>query len=304
MGYQRTSLGHGIGLRPKHFSRFLAERPTVTWLEAVSENYMARGGRPVAVLEKVRRDVPVALHGVSLSIGAADPLDQQYLAALAALVSRVEPAIVSDHLCWGSHGGRYGHDLWPLPYTDEAVEHVAARIAQVQDRLKRQILIENVSSYVTYRESVMPEWEFVRRIAERADCGILLDINNVYVSGKNHGFDPIDYLDGIPSARVGQFHLAGHMDKGTWLLDSHDAPVPDPVWSLYREALRRYGRVPALVEWDDHIPPLDALLAESRKAEVVERETLAALEERETLAAPDAREPRAARSPRTREVAP
>ncbi len=274
MGYQRRSLGHGIGLRPKHFSQLLGERPRVAWLEAVSENYLAKGGRPVAVLEKVRRDVPVALHGVSLSIGAAGPLDEQYLSSLAALVARVEPVIVSDHLCWGSHGGRYGHDLWPLPYTEEAVLHVAGRIAQVQDRLQQQILIENVSSYVSYRESSMPEWEFVRRIAEKADCGILLDINNIYVSGKNHGFDPIDYLDGIPADRVGQFHLAGHMDKGTWLLDSHDAPVPDPVWSLYRAALRRYGRVPALVEWDDHIPPLEVLLAESGKAEQIERETL------------------------------
>ena len=276
MGYQRSSLGHGIGLRPKHFSQLLEDRPQVAWLEAVSENYLAKGGRPVAVLEKVRRDVPVALHGVSLSIGAVDPLDPQYLDALAALVARIEPVIVSDHLCWGSHGGRYGHDLWPLPYTEEAVLHVASRIAQVQDRLQRQILIENVSSYVTYRESEMPEWEFVRRIAEKADCGILLDLNNIYVSGRNHGFDPIDYLNGIPSARVAQFHLAGHLDKGAWLLDSHDAPVPDPVWSLYREALLRYGSVPALVEWDDHIPALDVLLAESRKAESIERAILAA----------------------------
>ena len=276
MSYSRPLLGHGIGLRPKHFSQLLEQRPQVAWLEAISENYMAKGGRPLAVLEKVRRDVPVALHGVSLSIGSSDPLNAQYLDDLAALVERIDPVIVSDHLCWGSHGGRYGHDLWPLPYTAEAVEHVAARVSRVQDKLRRQILIENVSSYVTYRDSEMPEWEFVRRIAEKADCGILLDLNNVYVSGKNHGFDPVDYLDGIPAGRVGQFHLAGHLDKGGWLLDSHDAKVPESVWELYRAALRRYGRIPALVEWDDHIPPLEELVAESHKAEAVEREALPA----------------------------
>lgn len=275
MGYQRLSLGHGIGLRPTHFPQLLAGPPRVAWLEAVSENYMAKGGRPVAALEKLRRDVPVALHGVSLSIGSCDPLNEPYLADLRKLVSRVEPAIVSDHLCWGSHGGRYGHDLWPLPQTSEAVDHVASRISRVQEVLQRQILIENVSSYVTWRDSEMPEWEFVRRIADKADCGILLDINNVYVSARNHGFDPIDYLDGIPPTRVGQLHLAGHLDKGIWLLDSHDAPVPEPVWALYGEALQRYGPVPALVEWDDRIPPLEALVAQSRKAAALEADRLA-----------------------------
>jgi uncharacterized protein (UPF0276 family) len=271
----RTNLGHGIGLRPKHFSQFLAERPQVAWLEAVSENFMAKGGRPLAVLEKVRAEVPVAVHGVSLSIGSTDPLDERYLDGLAALVTRIEPAIVSDHLCWGSHGGRYAHDLWPLPYTEEAVAHVAGRVARVQEKLKRRILLENVSSYVTWRASTMPEWEFLTRVAERADCGILLDVNNIYVSARNHGFDARAYLAGVPAERVGQFHLAGHTDKGQWLLDSHDAPVPDPVWDLYREAVRRFGPVPTLIEWDDNIPPLETLVGESRKAAAAEREALA-----------------------------
>ena len=274
MSFTRPTLEHGIGLRPKHFTRFQEAAPPVSWLEAVSENYMAKGGRPLAVLEKVRREVPVALHGVSLSIGSSDPLSAKYLDDLAALVARIEPAIVSDHLCWGGHGGRYVHDLWPLPYTEETVEHVAGRVRQVQDRLGRQILLENVSSYVTYQASSISEWEFIAAIAARADCGILLDVNNIFVSAHNHGFNAQDYLDGIPVDRVGQFHLAGHADKGTWLLDSHDAAVPDTVWSLYRAAVRRFGRVPTLIERDDSIPPLEDLVAESRHAQAIEREVL------------------------------
>ena len=274
MSFSRPALEHGLGLRPKHFTHYLEAAPPVSWLEAVSENYMAKGGRPLSVLDKVRRDVPVALHGVSLSIGSSDPLNPKYLADLAALVARIDPAIVSDHLCWGSHGARYVHDLWPLPHTEEAMEHVAARVRQVQDRLGRQILLENVSSYVTYRESSMPEWEFLAGIAERADCGILLDINNVFVSAHNHGFDAHTYLAGIPIDRVGQFHLAGHADKGTWLLDSHDAAVPDGVWALYRAAVRRFGRVPTIIERDDSIPPLQDLVEESAHAQAIERAVL------------------------------
>ncbi len=275
MAITRPDLGHGVGLRPKHFSEALDQRLPVDWVEATSENYMARGGRPLAVLEKVRRDLPVVLHGVSLSIGSIDELNPRYLRELRSLVDRFQPALVTDHLCWGSHGGRYAHDLWPLPYTEEALAHVAARVARVQDLLGRQIALENVSSYVTYRDSTMAEWEFLAGVAERADCGILLDVNNAYVSSRNHGFDPSAYLAGIPRDRVVQFHLAGYSDKGTWLLDSHDASVPEPVWQLYREALRRFGRVPTLVEWDDHIPPLEVLVAESRKATAIEREVLA-----------------------------
>jgi uncharacterized protein (UPF0276 family) len=274
MAYQRIYLGHGIGLRPKHYAQFLESRVRVDWVEAISENFMRIGGRPLAVLEKVRRDVPVALHGVSLSIGSTDPLNSQYLLELDELVRRIEPAIVSDHLCWGSHGGRYVHDLLPLPFTEEALEHVVRRVEKVQERLKRKILLENVSSYLTYSESTLSEWDFLSEVAQRADCGILLDINNIYVSAKNHGFDPFDYLDGVPIQRVVQFHLAGHSDCGEYLLDTHDQHVSAEVWNLYCEAVRRFGLVSTLIEWDEKIPELQVLLAESRLAREFEMKSL------------------------------
>ena len=276
MAFSRKYLGHGVGLRTKHFARYLSEPPPVDWLEAISENFMAPGGRPFAVLDKVRRDVPVVLHGVSLSIGSVDPLSERYLADLATLVRRIDPAWISDHLCWGTHGGRYVHDLWPLPYTEEALAHVTGRVERVQERLGRQILLENVSSYVAFNDSTMTEWEFLSEVARRADCGILFDVNNVYVSARNHGFDPLDYLAGIPADRVGQLHLAGHSDRGRYLLDTHDHPVPDAVWELYRAAVRRFGPVSTLIEWDDAIPPLERLLEESRRAAAIEAETLGA----------------------------
>ena len=278
MAFQRAQLGHGIGLRSKHYARFLSERPEVGWIEAISENFIDVGGRPLAVLEKVRRDFPVVLHGVSLSIGSVDPLDLRHLAGLRALADRIQPAYVSDHLCWGTHRGRYLHDLLPLPYTEEALEHVASRVRQVQDFLGRQILLENVSTYAAFRGSTLPEWEFVAGLAERADCGILLDVNNVYVSARNHGFDAREYLSGIPPDRVGQFHLAGHSDRGTYLFDTHDAPVADPVWELYAAAVRRFGRVSSLIEWDDQVPELERLVEESRSAAAVEARELAAQE--------------------------
>ena len=274
MAFQRIYLGHGVGLRPKHYGLFLESRPDVDWVEAISENFMRIGGRPLAVLEKVRRDFPVALHGVSLSIGSSDPLNREYLADLAELVRRIEPALVSDHLCWGSHGGRYAHDLLPLPFTEEALEHVVRRTQHVQEKLGRQILLENVSSYLTYAESTLTEWDFLSEVARRADCGILLDINNIYVSSKNHGFDPCDYLLAMPVDRVGQYHLAGHSDYGEYLLDTHDHPVCSEVWSLYAEAVRRFGLVSTLIEWDDKVPPLEALIAESRRAKAVESSSL------------------------------
>ncbi len=276
LSFNRAYLGHGVGLRQKHFARWLSEKPAVDWVEVISENFFARGGRPLAVLEKVRADFPVVMHGVSLSIGTTDPLNAGYLADLKQLATRLQPAWISDHLCWGSHGSRYGHDLWPLPYTEEALNHVVDRVRAVQDILRRQILLENVSSYISFKESTMTEWEFLGEVARRADCGILLDINNIFVSAHNHGFDPYEYLNAIPIDRVGQFHLAGHSDKGTHLLDTHDAPVPDAVWELFRSAMRRFGRVSTLVEWDDRIPELDELLAESRKAASLEREQLGA----------------------------
>jgi uncharacterized protein (UPF0276 family) len=266
-------LGHGIGLRPKHYPRVL-DGVRADWFEVISENFMIRGGRPLAVLQHVRADTPVVLHGVSLSIGSTDPLDVAYLDQLRGLIERVEPAWVSDHLCWGSHGGRYAHDLLPLPYTEESVAHVVGRVREVQDRLGRRILLENVSSYVAFRHSTMPEWTFLSVIAEQADCGILLDVNNIFVSSVNHGFRVEDYLDGVPADRIGQIHLAGHSDHGTHLLDTHDAPVRLEVWDLYRETIRRFGPLPTLIEWDDRLPPIEEVLAEAERARAAEAEIL------------------------------
>ena len=267
-------LGHGIGLRTKHFPRVLDGTARADWFEAISENFMIRGGRPLAVLERVRAEAPIVLHGVSLSIGSTDALNLRYLDELADLAARFAPAWVSDHLCWGSVAGHYAHDLLPLPYTEEALALVAERVRIVQDRLRRRILLENVSSYLTFTHSTMPEWEFLAAVAERADCGILLDVNNVYVSAMNHGFAPEAYVDGIPAARVGQIHLAGHSDHGTHLLDTHDAAVVPAVWDLYRYALRRLGRVSTLVEWDDRIPELEEVVAEAERARAIESEVL------------------------------
>jgi uncharacterized protein (UPF0276 family) len=268
-------LGHGIGLRPPHFPRLGDGAVHIDWFEAISENYMIGGGRPLVALEQARALAPVILHGVSLSIGSTDPLDDAYLGALERLIERIEPAWISDHLCWSSVGGHHAHDLLPLPYTEEALAHVVGRLVAVQDRLARRILVENVSSYLTYTHSTLPEWEFLAAMAEGADCGLLLDVNNVYVSALNHGFSPDDYLAGLPVDRVGQIHLAGHTDMGTHLLDTHDGPVIEPVWRLYQEAVRRFGRVSTLVEWDDHIPALEVVCAEAERARAAEAEVLA-----------------------------
>jgi hypothetical protein len=216
----------------------------------------------------------VVLHGVSLSVGSVDPLDTAYLRDVRALADAVEPAWVSDHLCWGTFGRHNAHDLLPMPFTEESLAHVVARVSEVQEQLGRRILLENVSSYLTYADSRIPEWDFLAEVARRADCLLLLDVNNVYVSATNHGFDAGEFLRRIPVDRVGQFHLAGHQDLGTHLLDTHDAPVPDPVWALYRDAVRRFGRVSTLVEWDDDIPPLDGVLAEAEKARAFEKAVL------------------------------
>lgn len=264
--YARPKLGHGVGLRPKHYSHFLEGSPDIAWVEAISENFMGLGGRPLAVLEKARRDRPVVLHGVSLAVGSIEPLSEAYLTDLEALIHRIEPVMVSDHLCWGRAHERSAHDLLPMPYTRESLEHVVERVKQVQGRLDRQILLENPSTYLAFKASVIPEAEFLAEVAERADCGILLDVNNVYVSARNHGFDPLAYLDAVPVGRVGQFHLAGHQDRGTIVIDTHDGHVVDAVWELYRHAVRRFGDVPSLVEWDDQVPELEVLLAESRRA--------------------------------------
>jgi len=274
MGLSTRYLGHGVGLRRQHYKDFLESRPQVAWIEAISENFMAAGGRPLAVLEKVRRDMPVALHGVSLSIGSVTAPDLSYRKQLKALIERIEPALVSDHLCWGTHGPQYMHDLLPLPYTEESLAHVSGRVAALQDFLGRRILLENVSSYVAFQASTIPEWEFMSALAERADCQILLDINNIYVSAHNHGFDPYTYIDGISAARVAQIHLAGHSTCGAFIIDTHDHPVCDAVWQLYRHAVRRLGRVSTLIEWDDAVPELSVLLAQSQRAAREETRTL------------------------------
>ncbi len=259
--------GHGFGLRVPHYATFLeAGVVGADLVEVITENFLDRGGRPAAVLERVRRDVPVALHGVSLSIGATGPLNRDYLHRLRALCDRIEPAIVSDHLCWGSFGGQHGHDLWPLPFCEEAVAHVAERVSAAQDVLGRQILLENVSSYVAYADSVLPEWEFLGEVARRADCGLLLDVNNVFVTARNHDLSAERYIDNVPADRVGQFHLAGHLDRGTFLLDHHGSAVAPPVWRLYERAVARFGNLPAIVEWDDNVPALEELVGEAAQA--------------------------------------
>jgi len=269
-----SSIGHGIGLRTPHYPQVLDGTLRADWFEVIAENFMVRGGRPLAVLEAARALAPVVLHGVSLSLGGVDPLRASHLQALRALAERIEPAWVSDHLCWGTSAGHYAHDLLPLPFTEEAVAHVATRIARVQDALGRRILIENVSSYVAFAHATLDEWDFVAAVAERADCGILLDVNNVYVSARNHGFVPERYLDGLPAARIGQVHLAGHSDLGTHLLDTHDGPVAPAVWRLYRDAVARFGDVATLIEWDDHIPDASVLLAEAERARTIQTEVL------------------------------
>jgi uncharacterized protein (UPF0276 family) len=254
--------GFGLGLRPPHYAAMLEESHAIDWLEILTENYLVPGGRPLHHLERIRSRFPVVMHGVSLSIGSTDPLDRGYLAGVRALARRIEPAWISDHLCWTGVEGQNLHDLLPLPYTEEALACVVARVREVQDLLGRQILLENVSSYLTYRSSEMTEWEFIGEVARRADCAILLDLNNIYVSAVNHGFDASRYLRAVPKERVRQFHLAGHSDMGNHLIDTHDHPIAAPVWSLYREALALFGPVPTMIERDDNIPPLAELVAE------------------------------------------
>ena len=259
-------LGHGIGLRREHYAEILAGEVACDWFEAISENYMAVGGRARKVLLAVRERYPVTLHGVSLGIGNTDPQDEAYLEALVALAAEVEPAWVSDHLCWTGVEGRTSHDLLPLPYTEEALTHVVERVRRVQDRLGRPLVLENVSSYVTWRTSTIPEEEFLAELARRSGCGLLLDVNNVFVSATNHGGDPRRWLEAIPKGSVWQIHLAGPSEAGPLLVDTHDHPVRPEVWALYREAVRRFGEVSSLVEWDDRIPEIGVVLAERDKA--------------------------------------
>ena len=276
---ERPYLGFGLGLRPDHYETILNTEPDIDWLEIISENYMVPGGKPLYYLERFRERYPLVMHGVSMSLGSSDLLDWEYLRQLKSLADRVEPLWLSDHLCWTGVNRTNMHDLLPLPYTEEALRHVVGRLTQVQDYLQRRVIIENVSSYVAFRRSVMSEWEFLRNVAEQADCGILLDVNNIYVSGFNHAFDPKEYVDNIPSERVFQFHLAGHTNHGNYIVDTHSAPVVDSVWELYAHALQRFGRVSTMIERDNEIPPLEELVAELEHArniaEAVERGTAA-----------------------------
>jgi hypothetical protein len=272
-------LGFGLGLRTKHYEAILASRPRVDWFEVISENYMVQGGKPLHYLDRIRAEYPLVMHGVSMSIGSTDPLNPEYLRALKALIERVQPAWVSDHLCFTGVHGRNLHDLLPLPYTEETARHVADRVAQVQDYLGRQILLENVSSYVSYKASDMTEWDFLRSVVERADCLLLLDVNNIYVSSYNHGFDPLAFLNAVPIERVQQIHLAGHRNLEQYIVDTHDEPVPDPVWELYEAAVRRFGPVSAMIERDDNIPELPELVAELDHARAVAKRATDALHE-------------------------
>jgi uncharacterized protein (UPF0276 family) len=268
-------LGYGVGLRTVHFGHILAEKPPVDWFEILSENFMDTGGRPMKVLEEVAERYPIVMHGVSLSIGSADPLDRGYLRKLAALAARVRPAWVSDHLCWTGVAHRNVHDLLPLPYNEESLRAVVRRIKVVQEILERPLVLENPSSYVEFTGSTMTEWEFLRRMAEEADCGLLLDVNNVYVSGFNHGFDPREYVRAIPPERVVQYHLAGHTHCGTHILDTHSDHVIEAVWDLYALAVRISGGRSTLLEWDEAIPAFPVVHAEAEKARAVAARALA-----------------------------
>jgi uncharacterized protein (UPF0276 family) len=256
------NLGLGLGLRREHFRHVVETKPAVDWFEVISENFMVKGGNPRRVLAAVRRDYPVALHGVSLSIASTDPLDLAYLDELDALAKAVEPVLISDHLCWGSAHGMYVHDLLPVPYTEEALRHVVSRVEVVQERLGRRMLLENPSTYMQLAGAEMSEAEFLGEVAQRADCGILLDVNNVFVSAHNHGFDARAYLAALPAERIGQIHLAGHSSQGALLIDTHDSLVCSEVWQLYADAIARFGARATMIEWDAQVPAFDVLEGE------------------------------------------
>jgi uncharacterized protein (UPF0276 family) len=267
-------LGFGLGLRPQHYAEILEGSPKVDWFEVISENYMVDGGQPLRMLDRIRERYPVVMHGVSLSIASTSPLDIGYLKRLKALAERVDPKWISDHLCWtGVHGVNL-HDLLPIPYTREALDHVVDRVSQVQDVLGRRLTLENVSSYVTFGQSEMSEWEFVTEVAARADCWLLFDVNNVYVSSFNHGFAASDFLNGVPRDRVVQFHVAGHSHEESHIVDTHDHPVCDEVWDLYRDAVAHFGPVSTMIERDDNIPPLAELVEELDHARAIAGQVL------------------------------
>ena len=269
MSANPSYLGFGLGLRTEHYNAILESKPKVDWFEALSENYMIPGGKPLNFLDKIRADYPMVMHGVSLSIGSTAEVDKDYLRDLKKLADRIQPAWISDHLCWTGVHGQNIHDLLPLPYTEETARHVAERVKIVQDYLGRQILLENVSSYASYIDSSMTEWEFISQISEAADCLLLLDVNNIYVSSYNHQFDAKAFIDGVPAKRIQQIHLAGHQNNGDYIIDTHDAPVIDPVWDLYQYAISRFGAVSTMIERDDKIPALEVLVDELNVARTI-----------------------------------
>ncbi|MFN0217215.1 MAG: DUF692 domain-containing protein [Hyphomicrobium sp.] len=267
-------LGFGLGLRPQHYTEILEGDPAVDWFEVISENYMVPGGQPLRMLDKIRARYPIVMHGVSLSIASTAPFDETYLAGLKSLAARTEPKFVSDHLCWtGVHGVNL-HDLLPIPYTREALDHVVSRVLYVQDYLQRPIALENVSTYVQFGHSEMPEWEFISEMTKRTGCWLVFDVNNVFVSAFNHEYDAHEFINGMPADRVVQFHLAGHEHNLTHIIDTHDALVPEEVWELYRAAVKRFGPVSTIIERDDNIPPLDELVAELSVARSIAQEML------------------------------
>ncbi len=272
----RACAGFGLGLRTQHYGDFLASRQNLDWLEIITENFLVEGGKPLHMLDRMRQDYPVAMHGVAMSIGAAQGVDLAYLKKVKALADRIEPLWVSDHLCWIGPGPEQLHDLYPLPYTDEAARHVITQIQRAQDVLQRRLVIENVSSYIDFAGNSASEWQFLSHIANSADCLLLVDVNNIYVSSVNHGFDPLDYLDALPIDRVQQIHLAGHSDHGSYIVDTHDHPVAAPVWSLYAQACQRFGMVATMIERDDNIPALAELIEELGIARGIASQSLAA----------------------------
>ena len=259
-------LGLGVGLRTVHYPHILEKKPKVDFFEILSENYMDSGGRPLWVLDQVAERYPIVMHGVSLSIGSVDPLNREHLSKLKKLAARTKALWISDHLCWTGVAGRNTHDLLPMPLSEEALAHVVARVKTVSDFLERPLILENASTYAEFTSSSMSEWEFFARLMEEADCGMLLDVNNVYVSSFNHGFDPIAYLDAVPPERVVQYHLAGHTNKGTHIIDTHNDFVIDEVWKLYAHSVKRTGNVSTLLEWDADIPEFEVVHAEALKA--------------------------------------
>lgn len=267
-------LGFGLGLRTNYYEEILSTKPAVDWFEILSENYLVPGGKPLYYLDKIRALYPMVMHGVSLSLGSTDPLDMDYLRQLKELAHRVEPAWISDHLCWTGVQGVNAHDLLPIPYTHEAVRHIVSRVQQIQEYLKRPILIENVSSYLTYKESELTEWDFILEIVQQSGCCILLDVNNVYVSSVNHQFNPLDFIHTMPANRVAQIHLAGHSDHGNYIIDTHDAPVVQAVWDLYEATIAHLGPVSTMIERDDNMPPFAELLKEINHAKHIAQKVL------------------------------